>query len=1065
VHLGHLVGSPDRIWTTTYTRRAMRYFERLGRALVILGVFAVASYFALRFGTGGLWRGLEAAQAGAAPARKSAPYDLTQLNAVNETLKRVRGTYVEPGRVQPRQMFLSALNQIQRRVAQVIVLHEDKAATVKVRVDTEEKSFRVDNIKGHWDVSARLREVFVFLQSNLRDRDVDLREVEYAACNGMLRTLDPHSVYMSPQAYKDMTLSTTGHFGGLGIVISIRDQMLTVMRPMPGTPAGKAGLKRFDRIMKINNESTLNMPLDDAVQRLRGPAGSKVTIWVQRDGEGGWTGWRPFELEREEINIKSVESRALGGGVGYIRIRQFQGSTADELDKALEEVQSKGRLQSLVLDLRSNPGGLLDQATKVADRFLTDGMIVATVGGREGREVKHARPSGAEPTAPIVVIVDGQSASASEIVAGALKNLDRAVVIGQTTFGKGTVQMVYPDMPEGAALKLTVAQYLTPGDVSIQGVGVPPDIELDPMTADMLEMDLFRPEDLPRERDLNKSLFNAAQRTRERPFFTLRYNLPESERARMRDEGEAAEDQFRLDFPIRFAQKLAAALEVGPRAKVLRAARPLLDQVQQAELTAVSADLARFGIDWGAPSAGQGEGPRAGDFAVSVETDRKDHTVVAGEPMSMKVTVTNKGKEPIYQLRAVTKSDGEYYDAKELVFGKLMPGESRSATAPMGFCDVDGRKPGSTRPLPQDAKRVCVIPKDAVLRQDVVKVRFYAEGGEPPAEAEIRPTIQSLPRPVFAYTYQIVDNRPGNGDGQLARGEGATVYLTVKNVGTGRSYETQANIRNLAGNGLLLHAGRFDVSGMKPGETRDVAFTFDVLQALEPNVADIELSVVDRDLRVASVERLSIPITKTGLALADASGRGRTAASVAVRGQPVASAPVVAQLYKASVVEQLGRFGDFTKVRLGGARFGFVETAALKPVQAPLSLKLEPRLSHSPPVLEVLPASLATRDRTVHIEGVATDSDRVLDAYIFVGDRKVFYRSNRKGTEPGRLRFSLDAELQPGINVIHVIARESEDTLTRHTMVVRRDGPGGEALATPKRELSGTDWEFAGPEE
>src|SRR5690606_16576285 len=387
----------------------------------------------------------------------------------------------------PRQMFLSALDQVQKEVAQVIVLHEDKSPTVTVRVGTEESRFRVDNVQGPWDVAARLRDVFAFLQKHLRGTEVDLASIEYAACNGMLRTLDPHSVFLSPDAYREMNLSTSGHFGGLGIVISIRDQQLTIMRPMPGTPAGRAGLKRLDRITKINNESTLNMPLDDAVSRLRGKPGSKVTIWVHRDGPEGWQGSRPFELVREEIQAQSVESRPLANGIGYVRIRQFQASTSDELDAELAALNKKERLRGLVLDLRGNPGGLLEQAARVADRFLEDGVIVSTVGTAEGRDEKRAVRRGTEPAYPLVVLVNEFSASASEIVAGALKSHERAIIVGQTTFGKGTVQLVFPRVtPENAALKLTIAQYLTPGDVSIQGVGVTPDIELDPMTADTL---------------------------------------------------------------------------------------------------------------------------------------------------------------------------------------------------------------------------------------------------------------------------------------------------------------------------------------------------------------------------------------------------------------------------------------------------------------------------------------------------------------------------------------------------------------------------------------------------
>src|SRR3954471_17197676 len=302
----------------------MRLWERFAKLLVLFGAFALAAYFAITFRAGGLWRGLEPALAVTASPSSKGPYDLTRLEAVNETLKTIRDKYVDPSRVHPREMFLSALNYVQRDVAQVIVLYEEGAPELTVRVEAGEKKFRVDNIQGPWDVSARLREVFAYLQDKLRGSDVDLREVEYAACNGMLHTLDPHSVFLSPDAYKEMNLSTSGAFGGLGIVISIRDKMLTVMNPMPETPAGRAGLKRMDRIVKINNESTMNMPLDDAVRRLRGDPGTPVTVWVQREGEGGWAGAKKIKLNREVIKVQSIESKALGDGIGYVRIKQFQ---------------------------------------------------------------------------------------------------------------------------------------------------------------------------------------------------------------------------------------------------------------------------------------------------------------------------------------------------------------------------------------------------------------------------------------------------------------------------------------------------------------------------------------------------------------------------------------------------------------------------------------------------------------------------------------------------------------------------------------------------------------------
>ena len=277
---------------------------------------ALASYFAVHFGTGGLWRGLAAAHAVASPGNPQPPYDLTQLVAVNETLNTIRAKYVDPSRVKPRQMFLSALNQIQSEVAQVIVRYDEKtlegAGPGRHRVERVPRRQRAGPLgRG----GAPARGVRVSCSSNLKDTDVDLREVEYAACNGMLRTLDPHSVFLSPDAYREMNLSTSGHFGGLGIVISIRDQLLTIMRPMPGTPAGRAGLKRLDRITKINNESTLNMPLDDAVQRLRGKPGSKVTVWVaaRRRRRAGRARARSSSCARRSRSSRS-RSRALAAG-------------------------------------------------------------------------------------------------------------------------------------------------------------------------------------------------------------------------------------------------------------------------------------------------------------------------------------------------------------------------------------------------------------------------------------------------------------------------------------------------------------------------------------------------------------------------------------------------------------------------------------------------------------------------------------------------------------------------------------------------------------------------------
>jgi carboxyl-terminal processing protease len=1023
----------------------MRRLERLGRLIAVLGTFVLSGFLAHAFGSGGLWQGFDSALAVTKPGDQQR-YDLTRLEAVNETLKYIRDRYVDPDRVRPRDMLLNALDHIQRDVAQVIVLPQANGE-VLIRVETQEKRIRVDNVLGPWDVAARLREVFGFLQKNLEGTEVDLRSIEYAAANGILRTLDPHSTFLSPEAYKEMNLSTSGRFGGLGIVISIRDQLLTIIRPMPGTPAGRAGLKHNDRVMKINNESTLNMPLDDAVRRLRGLPGTKVTVWIERPGE--WEGAKKFELTRELVDVASVLAQRLEGNIGYIRLKQFQATSDKEMKEALDGFREQGPLEGLVLDLRGNPGGLLEQAAKVSDLFVDRGVLVATVGHSEGREEKRATPGGTEPSYPIVVLVNGQSASASEIVAGALKNLHRAVIVGETTFGKGSVQLVFPEITsDKAALKLTIAQYLTPGDTSIQGVGVTPHIELDPMTPDPLEMDLTLQEKSMRERDLSQHLSNARATQPDKPAQTLRYYLSQNDRMSLRERGGELEDEFQLDFPIRFARDLAARMPAGQTAEAqLGALNGFLEQVRDRELGKASRELEAMGIDWSVPGDGPLEGPSKNDLEVSIKTDKESDRVVAGESMVLEVTVKNNGGAPVHRLRATTESDNPYFDEKELVFGKIAPGESKTATAPLSWCEVEGQ--GKAKP--KSLKRSCKIPMDALSRSDGVKVHFDAAGGHTPASAEIRPTIVALPRPLFKYAYQIADDLHGNGDGLVQRGEQVTIHLKVKNVGTGRSYETQANLANRSGDGILLHRGRFDISNMMPGDVRDVSFTFDVEKQLADDEVVLSLSVGDRDLREFASEKIKVPIAE--VALAELGGPATTTAEALLYGDARGERSAFGKLARGTAVTRLARHGDYTKIALGGERFAFVRSDTLVDGGSPpAKLEFETLYTHAPPLLDVKTSALATREPRATIEVEGYDAERLLDMYVFVGSRKLYYQSNRDGADPHRASFTFDAPLQPGVNLITVVARESPDTTTRRVVVVRRDGPGGEILKTPKHD-------------
>ncbi|HKP55574.1 MAG TPA: MXAN_5808 family serine peptidase [Polyangiales bacterium] len=975
-------------------------------------------------------------------AKKRIPYDLSQVRVLKTVVAKVNQNYVEPQRIQYRTMLLAGLNAIQRAVAPVIVHHDNGQATFKIQVNNDTAEFRADDVNSPWALTWRFQEVFKFLQDKLStDEDIKLREVEYAAINGMLRTLDPHSVLLEPEEFSEMQLSTKGEFGGLGIVISIREGQLTVIKPMEGTPAFMAGLKRGDRITNINDESTLNMPLEEAVSRLRGAPGSSVTVWVIREGNKGWTKPKRFDLVRAVIHIESIESRQLEGGIGLVRLKSFQSNTCDDLQQALQRLHQQN-LKGLVLDLRDNPGGLLQQAVCVADVFLSRGTIVTTSSNDpEKSERKLAHAEGTEPDYPLVVLANGGSASASEIVAGALKNHDRALVVGERTFGKGSVQVLYNDDSDGWALKLTIAQYLTPGDVSIQSVGIVPDVEIEPMTVDPVDMDLTVNTDYLREADLHAHLTHDQARDSQKPEVVLRYYLPEDTRQRLREASpdDVEENEKESEFLIQFSRSLLARATRSGRRELLREAQPVIEEARARELQHAVVDLKKLGVDW---QTGKDEGPS--EVSVEASTDRPENVAKAGEPFELRLKVTNKGKAPLYQLRAVTKSDNRLFSDRELVFGKLSPGETRTWSTTLGICKSDS-----------SGKRECSLPKNLSDRADGIRINFQEAFNHAPPPAEVRVRVQSLAVPQFAYTVHVADNGRGNGDGDIERGELVTVYLRVKNVGTGTSEETVANLRNLSGPGLLLHAGRFQIGEMKPGSEQTVAFTFEVLPEFAESAAKLEVSAGDSVLRESVGEKLQLPVRQE-----PPTDFSTTTGSVAlgeeglVYERPSADARVVARARGGMVeLNSQATVGNFVRVDLGDGRPGWVKRAQLAQKPGATKGKLVDVLAHMPPKLEVnYGNALVTQQDSLKVKGSAVDDTRVRDVYIFVGSRKVFYQSNRNANDPTTQKFDVALPLRPGINFVTVVARESNDVASHKSFIVRRDGPNGALLDTPKND-------------
>jgi carboxyl-terminal processing protease len=764
---------------------------------------------------------------------------------------------------------------------------------------------------------------------------------------------------------------------------------------------------------------------------MRGEPGTKVALTVLRKG---WAEPREFELTRAIIEVKSVETKMLADRVGYARIKDFQANTAEDLKKQLAQLKAAGA-RSLVLDLRNNPGGLLTAAIEVSDLFLKGGVIVTTAGqGPEERETRRATDSGDEPTYPLVVLINTGSASASEIVAGALRNDGRALLVGQRTFGKGSVQVLY-DFADGSALKLTTAQYLTPGDLSIQSVGVVPHVELLPMRADAEVVDLkvdvgYREADLDRHFEGD----GAASVHASRPDASLRYlwtpekrdgaadgdgaeapPVPEPEaekKDKPAEEPPAAIDDEEVgpDYEIDIAREIAVAMADGRRSEIdVAALGPFLARRAEKEQGRLVEALRGLGVDW---RAGGDEGPVSVTARVGFAGGER---LRAGGKVVLEIEVTNRGPAPIHRLLATTRSDFRPLDDREIAFGRLGPLETAKRTLELK------------------------VPKDALAQVDDVLVAFEDDGRAALAPVAARFSVVAELVPRFAWAAQLNDTAAGNGDGLLQRGERVALVLDLENVGAGKALDVYATLASLSGNEVFLTKGREKLGGMEVGARRQVAFEFEVRPGFKGDRVRLELAMMDADLHVTTVQRLVLPLS-AAIAVAPAAGSASTVRDgVTARDAPQAGARVAAVLPVAAAYPVAARAPGFLRLDLGDGHVGWVAEGDLRlsPGAAPAP---GARVAmQAPPAIAIDPVAAVVTGERVRISGRATDDARVRDVIVFVGEDKVFFRANTDPSRPNELAFAADVALKPGLNFVVIIAEESTELDARVVIAVRRD--------------------------
>ncbi|MBI2374574.1 MAG: PDZ domain-containing protein [Deltaproteobacteria bacterium] len=982
-------------------------------------------------------------------------YRISALSVFSTVALHVKDNYVDPSRIHPKEMLVAALDELEREVPEVLV---EPAGEGKVRVGVpqHERVFEIGDVESLWEVNLRLREIFRFLEKNMPTQK-DPRNLEYAAVNGALSTLDPHSVLLKPEAFAEMKTSTKGEFGGLGIVISVREGKLTIMSPLDGTPATRAGLKALDVIERIGDVSTVSMPIEDAVRRLRGPEGSKVTIWVSRKG---WPEPRKFTLTREIIKIESVEGKLLSDSIGYVRIKNFQQNTGDDLESTITKLQkeNKAPLKGLVLDLRNNPGGLLEQAIRVSDTFLSSGDIVTTVGyGNKLREPKRAQWSGSDIDIPVGVIVNNGSASASEIVAGALKNLDRAVIVGERTFGKGSVQVLY-DFPDSSALKLTIAQYLTPGNISIQNVGVAPDVALTPAWIDDDLVRLFSKPDEHREDALEKHLDRSEPPPEERPAYALTYLVekkdvePETDEEGETETEAPAYDTIREDLLIRFTRDLLVAAGRSKRSETIKAAQRFVSERTVAEEERITQAIQKLGIPWTKGLAARSErsidSVRAELRIVEGASEKGD--VSAGSEVKVEAKVTNGGSTPIARIRGEIDTDNPAFRGRgEMLFGTLEPGASRVFAV-------------KTK-----------IPKEASSRSDILTLKLDSDDGPISAEPKLALTTQYVPHPAFAYAYVINDTDRGDGDGLLERGEGIRLDVLITNIGAGNADAVTARLKTGAGEDLFLEKGRVELGTVAAGDTKVASLEFRVPDALKSNQLPVELTVWDGatgewledEITLEARDPATVPVAKK-------SGLGVTTQLVPVHAGASPDSPAIATLPAGAVVKSDAAYGPYLRVPLlAGTTRGFVradQVQSKKPKKSEEPVATFFPMRRPPDIrLDGQPGGRVVATPTLELSGTVLGRS-LRDVYVVSNDQKLFYEAAPEALAPKGLSstwvppndsavslpFKTTIPLVEGQNKIVIIARLDERVMTLRTIFVSRIDstatlPVAEASAPP----------------
>jgi carboxyl-terminal processing protease len=795
--------------------------------------------------------------------------------------------YLDLDRVNPRPLMEKAFFALEDAVDEIYVENSDPSNPyVAVNVESKKQVYNLEEVRTLDDSVRMLENVFDFLKRNYRGQ-TSLNEIRYAAENGFLSGLDPHTIVFSPEAFKDFSVHIEGEIYGVGMLVGARDGKLTVIEVLKDTPAFKAGFKKGDLLTKIGDESTINMTVPEAVDKIRGPLKSVVTITVKRAKAD-----KPNELEalvipveRNRVVIKSVESKLIPdwnkdsagpwkGGVGYVQVKNFDKNTTPSLWEHLQKLKSEngGPLAGLILDLRGNSGGLLTQAVDMSDLFLKSGTIVITASRGDRFIYQEAKNDGTEPEYPIAVLASESSASGAEIVVGALQKNDRAIVLGTRTFGKGSVQQLH-HLPNDAQLKITVSEYLLPGKVSIQENGVVPNIQGQPVVLGggesgmvdageapaeampglepLLLFDLFPNESSLTEKDYERHIVSRFAK-KETPSYTLHYLFEPPKEDLYSDPFMSGDLEPQKDKLVQMALSILK-LSGSPfkASEIVRDHKSEIEKLREQLFEEIVLKLKQKGIDWSQDPSAQpvGEGKLelelAHEFIKEPSPDKEDPVPI--NKVLIKARLTNKGDKPAFRIKGLSLSDYFLYKDQEFLFGKVDPGQTVERSAkirvpyfPFARSDVFTVEVSSTA----DPSSTWDRSTDKVLVSKSMEIELKDSG-----------------HPAFAYSADLMSAGDRKPIASLKTPSEALMKLRIKNVGTAPAYKGIAILRNETGRQVFLKEGkgRIEFQNLASRGETEVEFEFEVREGEPVEHYDFELAVVDSYSGATLARKLVIP--------------------------------------------------------------------------------------------------------------------------------------------------------------------------------------------------------------